>query len=161
MKALVAAPVPMQGYSHHVLNTIFSGLAQNSPHFHFAQVFVFFFSPSVSNLMSSVKYKPPELLVSEKRLMPSLQNEQFDALVKLVVLMIFQPLFSALALLLLLLCFMPTKKKKRIDPPSLRFDYSNTRKCFSSGLDEILPGRSSASAAPAAGAVWAIFSNLF
>lgn len=40
--------------------------------------------------------------------MPSLQNEQFDALVKLVVLMIFQPLFSALSLLLLLLGFMPT-----------------------------------------------------
>lgn len=58
--------------------------------------------------MSSVKYKTPELSVSKKHLMPSLQNEQFDALVKLVVLMIFQPLFSALSLLLLLLGFMPT-----------------------------------------------------
>lgn len=44
MKALIAASVPMQGYSHQVLNTIFSGVAQSSPHFHFAQLFFFFFS---------------------------------------------------------------------------------------------------------------------
>lgn len=43
MKALIAASVLMQGYSHQVLNTIFSGVAQSSPHFHFAQLFFFFF----------------------------------------------------------------------------------------------------------------------
>lgn len=40
MKAFVSVSVLMQGYSHQVLNTIFSGVAQNS--LHFARLFSFF-----------------------------------------------------------------------------------------------------------------------